>query len=562
MCIIIKADIESKRINKLKKKEWTDKTMKKKHILRSTILVLFLAGLFTAATIDSYRSRIYTECIFEAGEEIKVEKFLRNTSEEIAFVSDVSKIDNKIPGEYTIKVKSGFFTYKCKAIIQDTIPPKAESVNVFLEEGQEVTPEQFVTNIEDITEVKATYVSQPDYNVFGKQSVQIRLTDAGNNECIVESNLITRVTIKELEMEVGSEFPQISEFLLAESEDVAFVTEPESIDMKKIGNSNIDISVNGAVYTTVLHLKDTTPPVVEGKNCTAYTTDSLSCEDFIASATDVTKLTYAFVTKPNLKKIGEQTVSIVITDEGGNSVQKDMKLTVVEDTEPPVIKGAKDFTAYLGYSISYKSGVTVTDNRDKKVSLKVDKSKVNTKALGTYPVTYTATDAAGNTTSITVNLKIIERTYSQSEVNALADEVLAKIIKSGMSQRQKLTAIYNYVRSSITYTNSSDKSNWLKAAFCGLADKKGDCYTYACTAKALLNRAGIKNKDIKKIPTARSSHYWNLVDIGEGWYHFDTTPRKGQNISFCYISDANLMAYSNSHGKTHNYDRSVYTDIK
>ena len=535
--------------------------MKKKRILGIVVITLCLLGIISAVTIYSYNSRVYKTCIFEAGAEIEAVDFLKDTSKEIFFVSAIEDIDNKIPGEYTVKLKSGIFTYKSTAVIQDTIAPKAEAIDVFFEEGQTVTPEQFVTNIEDITTVTAAYVQEPDYTIYGKQPVEIKLTDAGNNQVTIFSNLITRVTVKELDVEVGTAFPEISQFLLSEGEDAEFVTLPESIDMNKIADCNIDISANGMVYTTVLHLKDTTAPVVEGKNHTAYTTDTVTHEDFIASATDVTTLTYAFVTEPNLKKVGDQTVSIVVTDEGGNSVQKDMKLTVLEDTEPPLITGAKDFKAYLGYSISYKSGVKVTDNHDKNISLKVDSSKVNTKAIGTYPVTYSATDAAGNKTTVTVNLKIVERGYTESEVNALADQVLAKITNSGMSQRQKLTAIYNYVRSSIVYTNSSEKGNWVKAAFCGLADKKGDCYTYACTAKALLNRAGIKNKDIKKIPTS-TSHYWNLVDIGEGWYHFDTTPRRGQNVSFCYISDADLMTYSNSHGKTHNYDRTIYTDIK
>ena len=186
---------------------------------------------------------------------------------------------------------------------------------------------------------------------------------------------------------------------------------------------------------------------------------------------------------------------------------------------------------------------------------------MNANAVGTYPVTYTATDNAGNTTTVTVNLKIIENLYTESTVNELADKVLAQIIKPGMTDHQKLKAIYNWVRGSIAYTNSSDKGDWLKAAYEGMKNKKGDCYTYASTAKALLTRAGINNKDIKKIPS-KTSHYWNLVNIGEGWYHFDTTPRKGQTISFCYISDEDLMEYSKANNNSHNYDRDVYTNIE
>ena len=70
-------------------------------------------------------------------------------------------------------------------------------------------------------------------------------------------------------------------------------------------------------------------------------------------------------------------------------------------------------------------------------------------------------------------------------------------------------------------------------------DRQGDCYVFACTAKVLLTRAGITNMDIEKIP-AKTRHYWNLVDIGDGWYHFDTTPRKDGTIFFMW-DDAKLM---------------------
>ena len=55
-------------------------------------------------------------------------------------------------------------------------------------------------------------------------------------------------------------------------------------------------------------------------------------------------------------------------------------------------------------------------------------------------------------------------------------------------------------------------------------------------------------------------HYWNLIDIGEGWHHFDTC-RRVDGSTFFYKTDAELMAYSNSHDGTHNYDRSRYPDI-
>lgn len=525
------------------------------------VAAVVCVGIILTVLLIAYNSRVYKRCVFEAGVEIEARDFLKDTTKDIEFTQDSKKINNKVPGDYIVKLKSGLFIYKCTATIQDTIAPTAQAVDVFFENGEEVAPEQFVTNIEDVTKVQVSFVKEPDYQFIGKQPIEVVLTDAGNNTVVIASNLISRITIKEHTIEAGEAFPDMSTFLIVPSEDASFVTAPDTFDMSKPGDYDVVISANGFECTTVLHIQDTIAPVIQVKNITAYNVDKVTCESFVKSAKDATALTYQFVKEPNMKQLGEQQLSFVATDAGGNSVQFDVVLTVIPDTEAPVIKGAKDITAYVGRTVRYKDGVKVTDNHDRNISLNVDTSKVNTKVCGDYPVTYYAQDLAGNKTSITVTLHIVERVYTEAEVNSLADKVLASITNSGMSQYQKLQAIYKWTRSSIAYTGSSDKSSWIKAACEGFIDRKGDCYTYASVAKALLNRAGINNKDIVKIPSS-SRHYWNLVNIGEGWYHFDTTPRKGQKISFCYINDATLMNYSKANGNSHNYDRTIYTDIE
>lgn len=538
-----------------------DKTRRKKIAIIAGVTATICIGILLTVVLISYTGRVYKHCVFEAGVEVEARDFLKDTTKDIEFAKDSEKVNNKVPGDYVVKLQSGYFTYKCTATIQDTIPPTGQAVDVFFEDGEEVAPEQFVTNIEDVTAVQVSFVKKPDYNYIGKQPIEVVLKDAGNNEVVIASHLISRITVKEYTIEAGEPFPNMSTFLIVPSEDATFVTAPDTINMSKPGDYNVNILANGFECTTVLHVRDTIAPVIQAKNITLYNTDKATCDNFIKSAKDATALTYKFVKEPNMKQLGEQKLSIVATDAGGNTVQLDVVLTVIPDTEPPVIKGAKDITVYLGRTIQYKNGVKVTDNHDRNITLHVDTSKVNTKAYGDYPVTYYAQDLAGNKTSVSITVHIIERVYTEAEVNSLADKVLASITNSGMSQYQKLQAIYKWTRSSIAYTGSSDKSSWIKAACEGFIDRKGDCYTYACVAKALLNRAGINNKDIVKIPS-KTRHYWNLVNIGEGWYHFDTTPRKGQTISFCYINDATLMNYSQANGNSHNYDRNIYTDIE
>ena len=56
-------------------------------------------------------------------------------------------------------------------------------------------------------------------------------------------------------------------------------------------------------------------------------------------------------------------------------------------------------------------------------------------------------------------------------------------------------------------------------------------------------------------------HYWNLIDLGDGWHHFDTCRRK-DGSTFFYKTDAELMEYSLANDNSHNYNRDLYPEIK
>lgn len=524
------------------------------------LLLLLIGGGLT--TWFSYQGRVYKKCVFEAGVEIQAEDFLKKEGKKIQFAKDSKPVDIRLPGEYPVKLKSGYFTYTCIALVQDTIPPTAETVDVYCEEGQRVEAEAFVKNIQDETNVTVEYVQEPDFNYFGVQQVEIALTDAGNNQVVLSSQMITQVAAMELTLEAGAPFPPLSEFMKNEVEGAAFLTDIQTIDTKKLGDYPIEIQAGGITYTTQLHIRDTVAPVVEVQNLTIYNSEKIAYENFVTKAEDVTALTYAFEKEPDLTLIGEQPLVLVVTDEGGNVVKKELVLTVLEDTGLPVIEGATDIWAYLGSNIRYKEGVTVKDDHDKDVQLEVDTSDVNTQACGDYLLLYTATDGAGNQAMVGVMVHIVERNVSEAEMYRMADEVLAKITYSGMGPMQKIREIYRWTHDSIDYVGSSEKSDWVSSACEGFSLRRGDCYTYACVAKALLNRAGIENKDIEKIP-GKMRHYWNLVNIGEGWYHFDATPRPDQDLDLYYITDAALAEYGVAHGSgLNNYDRNVYTDIQ
>lgn len=531
---------------------------RKRLLVIPTLLLLSVGGFFGYWYYE--HCQIWQTCSVEAGVAVTAADFVKQENAEVSFTEESDAIDITVPGEYRLVVRKGLFEHPCTLKIVDTIPPEVEVRDLVLENGETCTPEDFVVAIRDATVTEISFGKAPDYSDFEPQTVEILVTDAGGNTTSVPAELSITCVVDTLTWEAGAAAPVISDFVIAGTGG-RIVTDLGRIDFNVPGSHEVEVELNDKRYSVQLKVSDTTPPVLVVKDVEGLANCKRSVEEFVVETEDVTAVTVAFQTPPDVTLLGTQSVTVVATDEGGNQTLQEAALTLTADTEAPVITGVRDMRAYLGEGVSYRTNVKVTDSCAETI-LKVDSSQVNLNAVGSYPVTYTATDCSGNVTSITVTLTVRERVYTLEEINQLADGILAGILTEGMTQYDKAYAIFNYVKGSISYINSSEKGNYLRAAYEGMVDKKGDCYVYASTAKALLDRAGVVNMDIERIPSGTAMHYWNLVDIGDGngWYHFDTTPRKDHPVIFLW-NDQQIKEYSDRHNNCHNYDRTLYPVI-
>lgn len=518
-------------------------------------LLLIGAGIGIFCYIQSLAFRV---CRVEAGVQISASDFMKNKDPQAYFTEESEKFDLTIPGEYRVIVKSGWFQHKCTLIVQDTIAPSGVGVTRQLELGEMPEATELVDAVTDATDVMITFEVLPDYQKIGSQQAVILLKDLGGNETRIVSELNIVPVRSMVEMEAGCSLPPISDFVI-QGKDISFVTDVSQIDTTSVQEVDLQIRVDHEIYDTVLKITDTVAPVITTVDVQGYTLIQQEASAFVTVIEDETFVTVSYVDAPDFNVPGVQEVTIKATDAGGNETYAKAYLTLAEDTDAPVITGKQAVTLFIGDTVAYRKLVEVTDNCGEGLVLEVESSQVNLNNAGVYPVTYTAVDLAGNQTQYVVELTVLEREHSIEEVNALADQVLAVIIKENMTPLEKVQAIYNYNMSHIGYISHSEKVDWVKAAYEGLVLGKGDCYVYASTAKLLLTRAGITNMDIEKIP-AKTMHYWNLVDIGDGWYHFDTTPRTDHPTIFMW-NDAQMMEYSNSHNKSHNYDRELYPVI-
>ncbi|SFN93412.1 Transglutaminase-like superfamily protein [Pseudobutyrivibrio sp. UC1225] len=387
---------------------------------------------------------------------------------------------------------------------------------------------------------------------------------------IVFYNMKSDLVYSEVYVEAGTSECDVTEFL-KRSEPSAHFTDDSKFDPRVPGDYELKIAWKMPIFgnvtnTTTLHVQDTVAPEVTLSEDTVemyVNAQAPSAADLVESVNDVTNCTIDFAEKYDFTKDGEFDIAIVVTDEAGNQTVCTVPCKVIADTTPPVINGVEPLQIAQGDAISFKRNIEVIDDIDDNPTLEVDSSEVNADKRGVYNITYIARDAAGNETKKSTTVKIVSAKISEAteeNVNALADAVLEDIIKDGMDQKAQAKAVFNWVVNNITYSESAGIDDLYSAAYKGMYYHVGDCTVKQKTAEVLLNRLGIKNMEIEKIRDTRG-HYWLLIDIGEGWYHYDPNLQLDGTLIF-YWHDADLWAYSNAHKNTHNYDPSKYPIIQ
>ncbi len=234
------------------------------------------------------------------------------------------------------------------------------------------------------------------------------------------------------------------------------------------------------------------------------------------------------------------------------------------DTKAPVISGKTGKKSICGSDIyltvysdkkkgfNYKRFITASDDRDLEVDISVDTSKLDFDEGGKGKVYFTATDSAGNKSKAWSYVRVI----ASDNLEKCCDTVLKKITKKDWSLIKKVRAIYTYVRGHISYSDREKHVNWRNEALEALMYQAGDCFTYYSLSRALLTRVGVPNIMIRRYPHVNNyDHFWNLVYIKGGWYHFDATPRR-RGGNFCLVTDSQLTGYDS--GTTFRFKKDLY----
>ena len=253
-----------------------------------------------------------------------------------------------------------------------------------------------------------------DVNTVGTYTISYSATDAAGNEgtatrtvTVVDTTapVITVTGDNPATVELGSTYTDAG----ATADGGETVTTSGSVDVNTVGTYTISYSAtdaagNEGTATRTVTVVDTTAPVVTvtGDNPATVELGSTYTD---AGATADGGETVTTSGSVDVNTVGTYTISYSATDAAGNEGTATRTVTVVDTTAPVVtVTGDNPATVELGSTYT-DAGATADGGETVTTSGSVD---VNT--VGTYTISYSATDAAGNEGTATRTVTVVDTT--------------------------------------------------------------------------------------------------------------------------------------------------------
>ena len=459
----------------------------------------------------------------EAGEDVPpLRAFLPNDTTSGRFITEVAELDTSLPGVYTVLVEAAGQVFETALVIRDTVAPVCTFAEAaYAPMGEGIDPKSLVLSAQDASALTYAFDPIPDWTRSGYQEVSVTVTDAGGNRTCGDLTVLVS-PLRPLTWEASRRSvsgPALLARQQALNESFTGEVKTDFFVPRTPGCYDINVTVDEVPCIQRLYVEDTTAPVLTfSAQATAYVDHPLPPADLLEQAEDAGPVTLSYVKEPDWTEEGRQSVIIQAVDAAGNRTEAEGTVTLVKDREKPTILGVVNRYAYIGEPVAYFASVSVTDNADEEedIVFTVDNSAVDIYTPGTYPVIYRATDRAGNTAEKLAYLYFIRAAVTDEQLEAASEAALARLVTDDMTMGQKAYAIYRDIYYGYVFRDVSNKRDWKYEAWRGLTTRKGDCFTYCAAAKVLLEKIGAKTMFV-----VRWGHYWLLVDLGTGWYHFD-----------------------------------------
>lgn len=480
-----------------------------------TVIMTDLSGNTSRVSGPLHIKALEVESItVEAGDPLPDPASLLFSKADPAVYTDEALIDLHTPGVYSAGVDVCGTVFPITVEVVDTVAPELQVQSVFIRPGETVSVKDFIVSCEDETEVTCQLLTQPDYNGIDIQRVEIGAEDLGGNKTLMEADLfISPFDPITVEAQAGYLKPEML------GEGVKIIS---YLRLNHVGAFKVQCERGEASFYALVTVQDTVAPQVTPKDAQSYLNIEVDPALLVEKAEDMTDVTFAFGNEPDLESQEPQPVTVLVTDEGGNVTGVKAILTLVPDTTPPTLYCPEVTYCYIGEAVSYFATVAAVDDLGGEVEITVDNSQVNIYKEGSYPVTYTATDPSGNATTRTCKFTFIEPGVTEKAFNDAVDELYKQIIPEGTDIKHQAKIIFEWVNTRITYRVRANKKDWKYEAWRSITYRNGDCFSFCAVARALLEKAGARVMVVtREGGYPGTHHWWLLVDVGTGYYHFD-----------------------------------------
>ena len=514
------------------------------------------AGNVTEVTLTVNVCRVKDYVEYEYGTEFpSVESFVFSDVDTGKMITDLEATVDK-PGTYYVTIEIEGKNYKSKLIAVDKTAPvvvgrDAEITYADIENKKALMPNDFVYSFDDADDVSMYFLNTPDYT--GKTEVDVNgaISDASGNTTVITRRLYV---VEHKGMDVTLHSGAVTDNVLTAGINGSKVTLVSgNVDTNKLGRYPIVVNVDGVEKSIFINVIDPDAPRATPVTVVLDSKKDIVPEMFVTDISDTSKVTLEFENDIDTINRGVQMVRVKLTDQGGNYSFVDTTLNIMYDAIKPEMTGVASVTTYIRQRPDYLLGVSATDDVDGSLSVTVDDSKVNYESAGIYEVTYKASDKSGNVVTKTTNVEVMNVT--RELVDSMVDDILNDLVNDTMTMKEKAWACYVYIQDNVRYINQADQSSTEKAAYDGLTLGVGDCYTFASLVEVFIERIGGQTVFVRR--ESIYNHYWELCNLGTGWYHMDATPR---NSAFkCFMkTDEEVLAESSTYWI---YDKSLYPEV-
>lgn len=494
--------------------------------------LLVLAGIVCGSHyLWYYMQPKLQDVTIELGEALPpVSAFLteHGQNEDVKLITPIDQIDLTVADSQELIFSYAGRQDVATLIIVDTTAPTAKFHDITAEITDDLKPEDFVTDVFDLSEVTVSFAQPPVLpDIYDGATLELVVEDASGNRTTGKC-AITYIWMRSTyTLELGDTLEK-ADLLLAPEKDTLKLEQSalDQISGSPAGTYTVTGTDGDSTCECVITVQDTVAPVLELKDVSVDRYEEVTVEDFIVSVSDASgEVSTRLLDTVSTTASGSFTVTVEATDANGNTATAQAKLDVYADSKPPKFSGLSTLTVEKHSTPDFAAGVTAYDTQDGDVTFTYDASKVDTSTAGTYYVTYTAQDRRGNVT--TSRRKVV--------VNHDAEDTAAWISSIAADLSSDVEKIRDYVRNTLGYNSNwgGDDPIWY-----GLQNQTGNCYVHAMILDALLKEKGYNTQ---LIWCEDKTHYWNIVNIDGVWKHVDATPGP-QHSRYSLMSDAQRYA--------------------